>query len=76
MAVANYKLHGGDEYGPKDFPPPKRADLKYWYKSVRKTIRQLPEWQESFRRAQVDVETIVFDLPDGTLFIARKRNLR
>lgn len=77
MAVAYYEVFG-ESFGPRNFHPPKRADLKYWYKEAKKGISQLPLWQESFRSvAKVDEEVITFDIPlEGILTIARKRNLR
>jgi hypothetical protein len=74
MAVAKW-LGVPENMGPRNFHPPKRADLKYWYREARKVLHsRIPEWQESFRTfAQIDTDTIIIEVrPHGTLFIARK----
>jgi hypothetical protein len=82
MAVASYH-YGPHKVGPKAFPAPKRADLRYWYNACRKVIPDLPEWNEMYRDiAYIDVELIHIDLRTCTdvnkrdLYIARKRDLR
>ena len=81
MAVARWigKDGTGDHnYGPRNFHPPKRADLRYWYKDARKVLHnRIPEWLETYRaNATVDVDTIIFELDTGTLYIARKAHVR
>lgn len=79
MAVANWVPWLDEIVYPRNFPPPKRADLKYWYKSAQKALlgtTKLPDWDESFRGvAKVDWDLITFELEGGTLYIVRKRSL-
>lgn len=79
MAVIHYSV-GLQEYGPNNFHPPKRSDLRYWWREAKRVCRSLPDWEESFRAfATVDEDTIIFDLDKmnlGYVMIARKRHMR
>ena len=83
MAVVQWIGDNGDKIGPRNLHPPKRADLKYWYRDARTCLvgkrvlnARVPTWDEGLRlKAVVDTETITFTLPSGTLYIARKRYL-
>lgn len=73
MAVAKWQAASGDWIGPRNFHPPKRADLRYWYKSAQAGLHTIPPWGESYRlNATVDERTIIFELGSGTLYISRK----
>ena len=64
--------------GPRNFPPPKRADLRNWYKAAQKALnnKSIPSWEENYRtKRTVDETTIIFELSTGTLYISRKRYL-
>lgn len=76
MSVVLYRCVG-QSYGPRQFAPPKRAgELKYWYKAAKKMLPILPDWQDSFAlNADVEVDSIILTLPEGTVLIARKKNL-
>jgi hypothetical protein len=78
MPVASYQ-RVGELIGPKGFPAPKVSTLMHWYRAAYKVLPELPHWTTvipQINQAVVDLETIVWELPEGTLFVARKRNLR
>lgn len=80
MAVAKWQDASGNWSHMRNFHPPKRADLKYWYREAAKALGSrigVPTWEEAHRtRAAIDTETIIFELSYGTLYIARKQFLR
>lgn len=77
MPVVQYHLNNGSKVGPKGFPAPKTATVRHWYKAAKKVLQELPFWDPSFeQRADIDVNSITFKLSEGTVFIARKRDLR
>lgn len=79
MAVVRWLDPTKHWVGPRNFHPPKRADLKAWYREARKSLSdKLPAWRESFyTRADITENSIAIDLGvDGVLYIARKQWLR
>jgi hypothetical protein len=74
MAVVKWLHHP-----PRNFPPPKTASFRAWYKAARKVLPSLPEWDPRLEREpfhKVDEQTLIFELGAfGTVFIARKANL-
>ncbi len=77
MAVikAQY-VHTGEWAGPRNFHPPKRADLKYWWREAKKGLPVLPDWENGmYTLAEVTEDTIIFDLGHMVAYIARKKHL-
>lgn len=76
MAVISYREACGEWHGPRNFHPPKRADLRHWWKAAKKMLPILPEWHESFRAlAIIDEGSIIWELSEGAIFISRKAHL-
>lgn len=65
---------------PRNFHPPKRADLKYWWKEAKRGQPKLPDWNEAFRTcADITTDTIIWTLQDICgidVWVARKKHLR
>lgn len=77
MAVVSaQKKHTGDWLGPRNFHPPKRADLKYWWREAKKGLSTLPDWEERmYTLAEITEDTIILDLGHMVVYIARKKHL-
>ena len=49
MAVAQW-TGLPENIGPRNFHPPKRSDLKHWYKAASKVLHdRIPSWEEGLR---------------------------
>lgn len=82
MAVAKWRSSGGTWSHERNFHPPKRASFDHWYREAIKALGSatitfdIPKYGTVQSEIKVDEDTIIFEMPAGTLFIARKRNLR